>query len=175
MNNIESSHYSVVFTRNRTGSWILPSLYISTSIVNQLWVSNAWLLINMGTINCVLLSLYHYQIYIEKNCIKEQRYKEYIMYKKINVNDISDLEQKLKRTLHGYTNNFNFRGSTVMFDLSESFSQHYTKSCRGKVDFSPLEHLKMVLECKKIKKSSKSLPLFFMHNKTLFFLKRYKI
>ena len=61
-----------------------------------------------------------------------------------------------------------------MFDLSESLSQHFTESCRGKVDFSPLEHLKMVLECKKIKKSSKSLPLkrckIFKNNILPFFL-----
>ena len=71
-----------------------------------------------------------------------------------------------------------YRGYTVMFDLSKYFSPLYLEIYRGKKDFFLLETLKIVLECKKIRKqnSLKYFPRFFVkQNQTQSFLKRNEV
>ena len=45
------------------------------------------------------------------------------------------LKGKWDRTFHSFTNNSSSRGSTVMFDLSKSFSQLYLEIYEKKIDF----------------------------------------
>ena len=62
------------------------------------------------------------------------------------------VSEEIKERIHqGFTNISSSIGSTIMFDLSKSFSQLCLAIFEAKIDFVFFyKHLKMVRECKNI-------------------------